>query len=242
MGKPITSRKHYRTWYNMVARCHSESHKSYSNYGGRGIVVHGPWRDSPSAFIEWLEENLGPRPDGFSLDRIDNSTGYFPGNLRWASKRVQVRNSRSARILSYKGETLCLSDWSEKTGLSVQCISYRLKKGWAIEDALLVPKGSRRPQAKPRKRYSVDGASMTVAEMAKAAGLKVDTVYNRLSKGDTPKQAMRPLGDHKKLLTVGGVTRNLTEWAIVAGVCRSTITYRIQNGMTPEQVVRRATQ
>ena len=82
----------YHTWWNMVRRCHHPAHPAYPRYGGREIWVWEPWRTDVRHFIEWIEANLGPRPDGMSLDRIDNDGWYEPGNLRWATPKMQTAN------------------------------------------------------------------------------------------------------------------------------------------------------
>lgn len=84
----------YPVWSGMMHRCYESSHRHFARYGGRGITVYAEWHD-PAVFIADLETLLGPRPDGFTLDRIDNDSGYRPGNVRWASKTTQSQN-RSA--------------------------------------------------------------------------------------------------------------------------------------------------
>ena len=88
--------KHYafKAAENAISRCHNLNDKQYKNYGARGISVHEPWRTRASVFAEWLLENLGERPSGYSLDRIDVNQGYEPGNLRWADRKVQGKNKR----------------------------------------------------------------------------------------------------------------------------------------------------
>jgi predicted XRE-type DNA-binding protein len=90
----------YGTWHNMVQRCHNPEHKSYPDYGARGVTVCPEWRDNPRAFIEYVEANLGPRPDGHTLDRIKNNRGYLPGNVRWADWATQAQNRRTTRLTS----------------------------------------------------------------------------------------------------------------------------------------------
>jgi hypothetical protein len=85
----------YGTWRGMMTRCFNKSHKSYENYGGRGIEVCPQWHDS-KVFLEFCDTVLGQRPEGHSLDRIDNDKGYFPGNVRWASAKDQANNRRSS--------------------------------------------------------------------------------------------------------------------------------------------------
>lgn len=83
----------YDTWRGMKERCFSPANKRYADYGGRGITVCDRWRDDFWAFVA----DMGERPDGHSLDRIDNDRGYEPGNVRWATASQQNYNQR-ARI------------------------------------------------------------------------------------------------------------------------------------------------
>ena len=80
----------------MNHRCYSSNNKRYENYGGRGITVIPEWRKDagPEAFCDWMDANLGPCPEGKSLDRKDNSRGYEPDNLRWATRTEQQNNRR----------------------------------------------------------------------------------------------------------------------------------------------------
>lgn len=95
----------------MIARCENPSDHNYPGYGGRGIAVCADWRD-PSVFIAWIEANLGPRPDGMSLDRWpDNDGDYEPGNVRWATAAQQRANQGPRRRLSAAKRWQALKDW-----------------------------------------------------------------------------------------------------------------------------------
>lgn len=83
----------YRTWQAMRARCHNPKHSAYPRYGARGIQVCERWRNSFDAFLA----DMGERPDGSTLDRIDGSKGYEPGNCRWATTAQQFENKRVCR-------------------------------------------------------------------------------------------------------------------------------------------------
>ena len=84
----------YRKWSSMCARCYQQSHPAYPYYGGRGITVYPGWRGR-GGYKRFLD-HIGPAPDGFWLDRIDNSLGYFPGNVRWVTPSVSANNRRKS--------------------------------------------------------------------------------------------------------------------------------------------------
>jgi hypothetical protein len=84
----------YDCWAQMVQRCTNPENRSFKNYGARDIRVYGPWF-SVAEFIAWITANLGERPDGCSLDRINNDGHYEPGNVRWSTSSAQARNRRS---------------------------------------------------------------------------------------------------------------------------------------------------
>ncbi len=80
----------YRSWASMWERCRNPRHAYFHNYGGRGITVCDRWRSSAAFF-----EDLGERPEpGLTLERLDNSSGYWPGNVIWADRKTQARNRR----------------------------------------------------------------------------------------------------------------------------------------------------
>ena len=79
----------YTSWDSMKARCSRESHPNYMNYGGRGIDYCDEWED----FAQFLAD-MGERPEGKTLDRIDNDKGYSPSNCRWSTPEEQQLNRR----------------------------------------------------------------------------------------------------------------------------------------------------
>lgn len=122
----------YQAWIDMRRRCHNEDHPAFKWYGARGIAVCVSWRDSFAAFLR----DMGERPAGTSLDRIDNSQGYAPNNCRWALPQEQQGNRRSCRLLEFGGESLTIAAWARRLGVGKSTIAERLARGWSIERAL----------------------------------------------------------------------------------------------------------
>ncbi|HRH15739.1 MAG TPA: hypothetical protein PK225_15490, partial [Azonexus sp.] len=86
--------KEYRAWLNMKCRCYNRLSTGYQMYGGRGIKVCAKWRFSFDAFYA----DVGPAPSPkHSIDRIDTNGSYRPGNVRWATRSVQNKNTRRSR-------------------------------------------------------------------------------------------------------------------------------------------------
>lgn len=127
-GMSKLHKREYRTWKDMRSRCNNPNNKDFSNYGGRGISVCERWNDF-SAFLL----DMGCRPEGMTIDRIDVDGNYEPKNCRWATQKTQANNKRNNRILD-NGKTL--SQNCEESGLGHSKIQYRLRAGYSINDAL----------------------------------------------------------------------------------------------------------
>ena len=92
-GPKDTRDRTYITWAGMIQRCHNPNATGFHAYGGRGISVCKAWRDSFESFLN----DMGERPEGLSLDRIDGRFGYFFSNCRWATRAEQARNRSRAQ-------------------------------------------------------------------------------------------------------------------------------------------------
>jgi phosphopantetheinyl transferase (holo-ACP synthase) len=125
----------YKTWLGMIQRCTNEKHTSYKDYGGRGITICDRWLNS---FTEFLND-MGPRPDGHSIERIDNNGNYEPQNCKWASQKEQATNRRDIVHLTINNETLTIEQWAERSGISADIIYTRIKNNWSPERAISEP-------------------------------------------------------------------------------------------------------
>lgn len=125
--------REYAAWIDAKARCFNPNHIGYKNWGGRGITMAPIWQHDPARFIQ----DMGPCPEGFELDRIDNDGNYEPGNCRWASHTENNRHKRDTVFLTYAGKTKSLAQWAEEVGLSHSTLWARLYVWhWPIEKAL----------------------------------------------------------------------------------------------------------
>lgn len=93
----------YKTWADMIYRCHNPRSAKYQDWGARGIKVYKPWQDFKT-FKNYVDQVLGERPKGCTIDRIDNDKGYEPENIRWASRSQQTWNRRVLRIKGRKSK------------------------------------------------------------------------------------------------------------------------------------------
>lgn len=139
LGHPLHS-----VWASMISRCYHENNPGYPQYGARGIQVCNEWRDFWN-FVKW-SDSIGGKPDGYSLDRIDVNGNYCPENCRWADDETQQNNKRTNQYLTYNGETLSLSQWSRKLGVSRWAIQYRFMQGWSAKDILEIPLNHRKDE------------------------------------------------------------------------------------------------
>lgn len=120
----------YKTWVGMWARCTNPNTTDFEIYGGRGIVVCDEWK----TFERFLND-MGVKPIGTSIDRIDVNGGYNPLNCRWATAQQQQSNKRSNRIVVYQGIKDTLTAHCRRLSLSRGMVNYRLNTGWPIEAA-----------------------------------------------------------------------------------------------------------
>ena len=121
--------KIYNVWFHIKARCLNPNDKRYKDYGGRGITMFSEWIDSFQNFYSYVSKLEHFNEPGYSLDRIDNNRGYFPGNLRFANRKTQNRNQRKNVIVEYNGVEMSLAEASEKSGIKYGALQSRYYHG-----------------------------------------------------------------------------------------------------------------
>jgi len=119
----MTGSPTYRTWCSMRKRCEDKTDDHYKWYGARGITVCERW----SSFENFLSD-MGVRPRGMSLDRIDNDGPYSPENCRWATQKEQMQNTRKS--VTFEGKTI--QEWSEQLGIKYHTLTYRMRKHGSV--------------------------------------------------------------------------------------------------------------
>jgi len=124
--------REYDAWRGMLRRCYDTKHPGFARYGAAGIIVCESWRTSFAAFYS----DMGKAPNGYTIDRIDNTKNYTPDNCRWATMKEQANNRSNNRLLTLNGETLNIAQWSERLGWHKSVITSRLRYGWPTERIL----------------------------------------------------------------------------------------------------------
>jgi hypothetical protein len=108
----------YKCWRDMRSRCFMVTHQHYHRYGGRGITICPDW-DHFWTFVF----DMGPRPAGHTLDRINNNGNYEPANCRWATWLQQSHNSTCVRMVRVGNESMCISELARKLGAPLSTVS-----------------------------------------------------------------------------------------------------------------------
>lgn len=129
----------HRSWRNMVHRCTKPSDSSYCRYGALGVTVCARWLEqNGQGFLNFIAD-VGERPAGMTLDRIENTKGYEPGNCRWATPSQQQNNRTTTKFIEYAGQRKSVGEWAKEKGINFGVLAFRVKAGWSAERALTEP-------------------------------------------------------------------------------------------------------
>lgn len=174
----------HQTWSSMISRCQNKNDPSYANYGGRGITVCGAWE----SFENFLGD-MGERPEGKQLDRVDNNLGYFKENCRWVTAEENSNNRRTNRFIEYKGTRQTLIQWARALGITPYTLTNKLKLGMSMEQIEeSVPKRKQTPGMVfgENVQKALTEKGMSGRKLGMMAGLSANTVHLILKNKTVP--------------------------------------------------------
>lgn len=166
----------YRIYCGIIQRCYDKNSPNYKRYGARGVAVCKEWLSDFTEFYHWAIDNGWRR--GYHIDKdikAPNAVGYLysPDYCSVVTRLENSRHTRASKIIEYKGERKCLSEWCDDLCLNYGTIADRLRNGWGIAEAFESP-----------TEYSTieyNGIRLTISEWASKIGLNKQTLWARLS-------------------------------------------------------------
>ena len=240
VGITTQYRREYNSWHGAKYRCTSEKHPAWENYGGRGISMCPEWMDSFEQFLA----DMGDRPEGKELDRINNDGNYEPGNCRWVTASENARNkSRAIQYIKPKkfghdGIKATLDIWSAMLGVPLEELKRREALGLPT-DCLL---GFR---VKPGS-IIIENVLYQLSDLSVQYSISAATIKNRVTEGATFRQAVGldrwqrsrvNKNEDIQFLTVKGVSKHVGLWSNLGHISTQEIRTRIHAGATAAQAV-----
>jgi hypothetical protein len=125
----------FNTWRYIKQVCYNPNNHNYPHIGALGIELDASISDKLD-FLAYCDEHLGPKPEGYVINRLDWTKNYEPGNLEWAPRKRAYNNSRHNCVLTHNGKTQTVKQWAEELGMYAAAIHNRLKAGFTVEQAL----------------------------------------------------------------------------------------------------------
>ena len=139
VDNPVHKDRLYHVWLGMKERCNNPNGNTAKWYHEKGIKVCAEWENDFFAFKKWAIENgydYSKSRKEQSLDRIDNNKGYSPDNCRFVTHSENCKNTSRNIWLEYNGKKQVLKDWSKETGIPIETLRQRVKKGLPVEAVL----------------------------------------------------------------------------------------------------------
>jgi predicted DNA-binding protein YlxM (UPF0122 family) len=227
----------YQCWRSMIGRCNNKNDKGYKNYGGRGIKVCERWNN----FENFLED-MGEKPDGLSIDRIDNDGNYEPNNCRWATDKEQMRNRRNTTNIPFNGDQISLVEVAETKGMSKQALRKRINRGWNIKEAIEKPQREYDLKEKTRDEKIAQERREFIAELSKTCGKPEKILHRRIfNMGFSIEKAITLPVDKQIRVEYKGEIITMSELSKLTGICKSSLWCRIfEKGMSVEEAIKSA--
>lgn len=170
----------YQVWSQIKQRCFNKNCPKFKNYGGRGIDMDPRWRESFATF----EKELPPKPllEGrYSLGRIDNNKGYWPGNVRWETAFQQMRNTRANHMILHEGKMKSIAQVGEETGIPRKLLQKRL-----VNSKLDVETATTRPIQRGHYYITWNGEELPLYRWAQRLKMPYQTLHSRIVKMKWP--------------------------------------------------------
>jgi len=222
----------YISWLAMRSRCFCKTNPCYNRYGGRGITVCKRW-DSFKNFYEDMGQKPSPE---HTLERKNNNQNYSPKNCVWETRKVQAFNREvTLKIEGKDGRVQSAAAWEKELGFKDGIIKGRVRRGWSRE-RLFDPPRSLSPRT--TKIITINGISKTAREWAKESHINVETLLERLRKGeqDATKLLISRYGARRNVVVeVNGISKTIGEWSLEAGINADTLYDRIFVSKWPKE-------
>jgi len=170
--------KLWYVWQGMKQRVYNPKHKSYKNYGERGIQICDSWIDSFENFRDWSIAT--GYEEGLTLERNDNDKDYCPENCKWTTPYEQNRNKRSNNLVTINGETLCIQDHCKKWNISSSLVWHRVNMGMSYDEALKAPKKN---QENTTLFITIGMVTLSLRDWCKELSINPATVKYRVKSG-----------------------------------------------------------
>ena len=233
----------YVSWYGAKYRCLNKKARKWKNYGGRGIEICERWKNDFAAFLA----DMGERPPGTSLDRIDNDGDYEPGNCRWATCKQQQRNKRNTKWIEYNGVVKDAASWVDEFGMNGRILVNRVRNGWDAEVAFETPVSPVGPGRRGRPSFSglndsltKNGITKPVRKWLEELDIPIHQFVMRRQRGRSIEDAVfftKKKGGRGNKVTVRGLTKYLQEWLNEAGITYGLYKFRLDVGFSVEEAL-----
>lgn len=197
----IEYQREYNSWYAMKERCMNFNNPKFVFYGARGIKICDRWADSFDNFVE----DMGKRPEGTTIDRIDSKGNYEPSNCRWATYAQQTLNTSRTLWLNDENEKICLAYFAKKYGIPPTTIKHRINRGDSV-DQLKV-----KPIEKLIYNIEYKGVVYGLRSICREFNLPATTFRRKRSQGMTVEQALVYVFKRKNIDTVESDFKVTTE-------------------------------
>lgn len=179
-----------RSWKLAKRRCLDPNHEHYSRYGGRGISMCRKWLMSFDAFIA----DMGPKPNGTTIERIDNNGNYEPGNCKWATRKEQSNNRSTNKLVTLNGITQTVAQWCDALGVPHAAVRSRIRAGWTAERVF---QERVKDNGMP---ITFDGKSLTLSQWAERLQVPYQVLAYRIREGWGVEKAFKtPFTGRQKL-------------------------------------------